>query len=75
MAGWDAERTWGSLESEIVLRAIHDNAHTELRSGRIHPQGAYLWATTALLFLDAGGLDRLARQAAHLDDRRQLTSA
>jgi hypothetical protein len=70
--GWDGERTWGSLEGEVGLRASHDKLGTvklaaELRSDVYASQGGgYLWTATALLFLDAGGLDSLARRAAEL---------
>jgi hypothetical protein len=70
--GWEGERTWGSLEGEVDLRATHNKLGTvrlpvALRSDVYSPTGrGHIWTASGLLFLDAGGLDRLASQAAQL---------
>jgi Family of unknown function (DUF6228) len=68
--GWEGERAWNSLEGEVKLRATHDKLGTaaltvELRSD-VYVDAGYLWTATGLLFLDAGALDGLARQAGQL---------
>jgi hypothetical protein len=65
--GWEGKRTWSSLEGEIQLIATHDRLATvaltvEVRSD-VHVAAGYLWSATGLLFLDAGALAGLARQA------------
>jgi Family of unknown function (DUF6228) len=68
--GWEGEHAWGSLDGEVDLRATHDKLGTVTLTVRLrsHVYTAsvrdFLWTTTALLFLDAGGLDALARKAA-----------
>lgn len=69
--GWEGERTWQSLEGDVALTATHDQLGTialtvRLRSDTYASPGAYLWTAAATLFLDAGGLDALARQAVQL---------
>jgi hypothetical protein len=70
--GWDGERQWTALEGEVRLSATHDGLGTvtlavELRSGHYTDAGAS-WSARGVLYLDAGGLDALARQAAQLTD-------
>ena len=70
--GWEGERVWGSLDGELGFRATHDKLGTvtlavRLRSDVYEPSVRdFLWTTTALLLLDAGRLDALAREAAQL---------
>ena len=70
--GWEGERRWGSLDGEVELRATHDKLGTitlavRMRSDAYDPTvREHHWTTTALLFLDAGTLDSLAREAAQL---------
>jgi hypothetical protein len=68
---WLGRRAYvGSLDGEVELRAGHDKLGTVTLTVRLRSDvyGAsvrdFLWTTTALLFLDAGGLDALAREAA-----------
>ena len=68
--GWEGEKTWGSLEGELGLRATHNGIGTvrlqvELGSGQLVGDGAG-WSAVAVLELDAGGLDPLARAAKQL---------
>ena len=68
---WDDERSWRSLEGEVRLRATHDKLGTValtvgLRSDVYDPTEGFLWTADGKLFLDAGGLDDLARRAAKL---------
>jgi Family of unknown function (DUF6228) len=65
--GWEGERVWSSLEGEFGLRALHDGLGTvELIAtlGQPEPTVEGTWSATVSLFLDAGGLDSLARRAA-----------
>ena len=69
--GWEGERTWRSLESDVALGATHNKLGTvrlkvRLRSDVYDPTEGHVWAAEASLFLDAGGLDRLANEAARL---------
>jgi hypothetical protein len=61
--GWSGERRWESLEGDVELVAVHDGRGTiTLRAGlRMFAQ--HRWTVSAELLLDAGGLDRLAREA------------
>ncbi len=69
--GWDGECSWRSLEGEVHLRATHDKLGTValivgLRNDVYDPAEGFLSTVEGKLFLDAGGLDRLARRAAKL---------
>jgi uncharacterized protein DUF6228 len=72
--GWEGERSWRSSEGEIRLVALHNQLGTvtltaQLRSTAAHSfarGGGYVWTASALLLLDAGGLDALARDALQL---------
>jgi hypothetical protein len=65
--GWSGERVSSTLEGEFTIKATHDGSETveltvtlrQLESG-----GDGSWRATASLFVDAGGLDALARGAA-----------
>jgi hypothetical protein len=63
--GWEGERTWSSLEGDFVLAATHDGLghvalQVRLRSGPY----AEDWLVTGTIWLDAGQLDGVARDAA-----------
>ena len=63
--GWDGERTWSSLEGDFDLVATHDGlghvaVQVRLRSGPY----AEDWVATGTIWLDAGQLDGVARDAA-----------
>jgi hypothetical protein len=64
--GWKGEWFWSSLEGEFSLKALHDGLGTVeliVSVGHRDPTSDGVWDATATLFLDAGGLDALARQA------------
>lgn len=63
--GWSGERRWESLEGDVELIAVHDGRGTiTLRTHlRTEAFAQHRWNASAELMLDAGGLDRLARQA------------
>jgi Family of unknown function (DUF6228) len=63
--GWGGERRWESLEGDVELVAVHDGLGTiTLRANfRTEAFAQHRWTASAELLLDAGGLDRLARQA------------
>ncbi|MGO9499243.1 MAG: DUF6228 family protein [Solirubrobacteraceae bacterium] len=71
--GWEGERAWGSLDGEVELLASHDKLGTVTLAVRLRSDvyettvREFLWTATALLFLDAGRLDPVARAAARLD--------
>lgn len=60
------------MDGEVELRATHDQLGTITLSVRLRSDvyeanvRDFLWTTTAFLFLDAGGLDALAREAAQV---------
>jgi hypothetical protein len=68
--GWEGERTWTSLESDVELTASHDGRGTvalvvTLRNDIFDARSERGWSAKALLTLDAGtALDQLAREAA-----------
>jgi hypothetical protein len=66
--GWSGERRWESLEGDVQLLAVHDGLGTiTLRASlRTEAFAQHRWTASAELLLDAGGLDRLARQARRL---------
>ena len=67
--GWEGERTWKSLESDVELTATHDGRGTvalvvTLRNDIFDVRSERGWSARALLSLDAGtALDHLAREA------------
>ena len=68
--GWEGERQWRSLEAEAALSATHDRLGTitlavRLRSS-VYTDIGPTWSASGVIFLDAGGLDTLARDAAAL---------
>ena len=65
--GWQGDRVWSSLEGEFKVTARHDGLGTVeliVRLGQLDPTREGVWTAQASLFLDAGGLDVLARNAA-----------
>lgn len=66
--GWDGERGWGTLEGECSLAASHDGlGHVTIQC--VLHSGLYEsdWRVEAPIMLDAGGLDRVARDARAFD--------
>jgi Family of unknown function (DUF6228) len=63
--GWRDERRWISLEGDVELVATHNGLGTIALVARLstEPFGQHRWNARAELLLDAGGLDRLARDA------------
>jgi hypothetical protein len=68
--GWEGERIWKSLESDVELKATHDGRGTvalvvTLLNDILDAGSQRGWRAQALLTLDAGtALDQLAREAA-----------
>jgi len=65
--GWEGERTWSSLEGDFDLAATHDRLghvalQVRLRSGPY----AEDWVAKGTIWLDAGQLHAVARDAAAL---------
>jgi Family of unknown function (DUF6228) len=63
--GWDGERDWASIEGLFDLTATHDGRghialRVRLRSGLYDED----WNVGGVIWLDAGGLSDLAREAA-----------
>jgi hypothetical protein len=63
-AGWQGELHWRSLEGELTLRCGRDrlghiSIRVELRFGPLHDD----WRAAATVMVEAGQLERLARQA------------
>jgi hypothetical protein len=68
--GWVGDKTWSALEGDALLAASHDGLGTvsllaELR-GEPSSRAAPAWRAALVLELDAGALDRLARDAKRL---------
>jgi hypothetical protein len=63
--GWAGERRWTSLEGDLTLVAEHDSLGTVTLTTRLRTEAfaTHRWDASAELVLDAGALDRLARQA------------
>ena len=65
--GWDGERVWLSLEGEFAARATHNGLGTVelvVTLGEPEPKATGMWSVQASLFLDAGSLERIAKEAA-----------
>ena len=59
--GWDGEKQWSSIESDLMLIATSDNlGHITLEVSicKNHPDND--WSISAPVHLDAGGLDKIA---------------
>jgi hypothetical protein len=63
--GWEGERRWASLEDDVELVATHDGLGTIALVVQLRTEAfaQHRWSASAELLLDAGGLDRLAREA------------
>jgi hypothetical protein len=67
--GWEGERSWKSLESDVELTATHNGRGTiallvTLRNDVVDSEVRSGWTARALLTLDAGtALDQIAREA------------
>ena len=69
--GWEGERTWSSLEGDFDLAATHDGLghvalQVRLRSGPFPAD----WLATGTIWLDAGQLDAVAREASAFTSAR-----
>ena len=63
--GWSGEREWSSLEGDVELSAVHDGRGTITLTTCLRTETAahHRWSGCAELLLDAGALDRIAREA------------
>jgi hypothetical protein len=62
--GWEGERNWQSLESDVELTATHNGLGTIALAVTLRNDVSSGWNARALLTLDAGtALDQLAREA------------
>ena len=60
--GWEGNKSWESLEGELSLTASIDKAgHVSLRVVLTDVAVAERWRAEATIFLDAGGLEGIAR--------------
>lgn len=65
--GWKDERRWSSLEGDVELVALHDGLGTiTLTAGLGTDFAVHRWTARAELLLDAGGLERIARESRRL---------
>lgn len=63
--GWSGRRDWYSLEGQLTLDAEHDGLGTVEVIAGLTPDAAFLpWRASAVLHLDAGGLDGAADSVA-----------
>lgn len=63
--GWDGEKKWSSIESDLMLTATSDNlGHITLEVAifKNHPDND--WNISAPVHLDAGSLDKIAKDVA-----------
>jgi hypothetical protein len=61
--GWKGVKTWSSLESEITLEAVSDRTGHVFLTVALQRDAERTWTAEALLVLEAGQLDSLARKA------------
>jgi hypothetical protein len=66
--GWTGERRWASLEGDVELVASHDGLGTITLTAQLGTEAfaVHRWTASAELLLDAGGLERIAREARRL---------
>lgn len=66
--GWGGERRWTSLEDDLELVATHDGVGTITLKARLATEAfaVHRWMASAELVLDAGALDRIAREVRRL---------
>lgn len=66
--GWKGGRRWASLEDDLELEATHDGLGTITLTARLRTEAfaQHRWRAAAQIVLDAGGLDRIARDARRL---------
>ena len=65
--GWTGEKAWQSLEGELQLRAVTDGrGHVGLLA-QLSEGAPPVWTVTLSLALEAGQLERLARDARAFD--------
>jgi hypothetical protein len=65
--GWEGSKSWESLEGELSLVASTDKAgHVRLQVTLMDLPAVERWRAEASLFLDAGGLHKIAENVEHL---------
>ncbi len=63
--GWDGVRDWSSIEGTLDLRATHDGlGHVPMRVRIRSSLYEDAWNVEGTVWLEAGGLSKLARDAA-----------
>lgn len=61
--GWNGERHWASIEGDFDITATSDNlGHIRLDVVILNNNPEDDWQVNAPIYLDAGGLDRLATE-------------
>jgi hypothetical protein len=63
--GWKDERRWSSLEGDVELVALHDGLGTVTLTAGLGTEAfaVHRWTARAELLLDAGSLERIARES------------
>ena len=60
--GWSGKKEWGSLEGELLFTATSDSTgHTSLAVRLRSGPYPYDWTLTAMLLIDAGQLEAIAK--------------
>jgi hypothetical protein len=62
--GWTAERTWASYEGGLTLSCAHDGLGHVNVAVRLAEVNSRAWSAEAVVPLDAGQLDQVARDVA-----------
>jgi hypothetical protein len=59
--GWEGKKEWGSLESDMALRCLHDGlGHIDLELELAERSSDENWSAKAHLIVDAGQLEMIA---------------
>lgn len=61
--GWEGVKTWSSLEGELHLAAEADRTGHVTLTTRLSEGAPSVWSVELVLVLEAGQLERLAREA------------
>lgn len=72
--GWEGEKVWRSLESELSLVCTHDGLGHVTIMVRLQMDLGAEWSAEGTLVLEAGQLDALARAAAEFLDESPFGS-